>query len=85
MTTSAYHGAARTQKKWATVSTTSLMRQACESAGGDVDAAIVVLRGWSYDHPNAKSAIAIILRRAGGAPRFMIDEKHFGTIVGVAA
>jgi hypothetical protein len=61
------------------------MRQAGERAEWNVDKAVSILRSWSYDHPNAKSAIAIILKRVGGAPKFTIDEKHFGTIVGVAA
>lgn len=72
-------------KKFATVSTTSLMRQAGERAEWNVGRAVSILRSWSYDHPNAKSAIAIIVRKAAGSPKFMIDEKHFGMIVGVAA
>jgi hypothetical protein len=85
VTISAYHGSTRSAKKWATVSTTSLMRQAGERAEWDVSKAVSILRSWSYDHPNAKSAIAIIMSKAAGAPKFAIDEKHLGTIVGVAA
>jgi hypothetical protein len=72
-------------KQRVTVSTTSLMRQACARADGDVAAAITVLRGWAYDHPNAKSAIAVIVKRTNGAPRFAIDEQRCGAIIGIAA
>lgn len=61
------------------------MRQAGERADWDVAKAVSLLRSWSYDHPNAKSAIAIIMRKAAGAAKFAIDEKKFGTVVGVAA
>ncbi len=72
-------------KKFATVSTTSLIRQVGERAEWNVSKAVSILRSWSYDHPNAKSAIAIITCKADGATNFAIDEKHFGTIVSVAA
>jgi len=64
-----------------TISTTSLMRQAGDLAGGDVATAIGILRSWSYKYPNAKSGIRVITERAKGAPRFRIEPTGF--VVGV--
>jgi hypothetical protein len=70
-------------KKWATVSTTSLVRQAGERAAWDVAAATAILRAWSFDHPNAMSAIRVIQQRSAGAVTFAIERS--GAIVGIAA
>lgn len=72
-----------TARKWATISTTSLMRQACEKADGDVAQAIAILRGGVYDHPNAASAIRVILMRVKGAPRLYVDART-ASVVGTA-
>ena len=67
-------------RKWAwtaksTVSTTSLMRHACEKANGDVAQAVAMLRGWTYQYPNAANAAKIIEARVHGAKRFCIDPR----------
>lgn len=71
-------------KKWATVSTTRLVRQAGNRAGWDVAGAIHILDAWSSEHPNAKSAIRIKRERTAGASRFAIEERC-GRIVGLVA
>lgn len=66
-----------------TVSTTGLIRRAGERSGWKVVEAIGLLRSWSFDHPNAGRAVAVIVKRAKGAPRFAIERSGF--VVGVSS
>jgi hypothetical protein len=64
-------------------STTSLLRQACDEANGDIAKAIHILNGLAHDHCNARSAISVLRvksKKHPGVGAFVVESNGFVSV-----